>query len=364
MNAAAKVERERDTRGRPLIAAEPFDENNLGGRLLGYLRSNLGPSVELSELRRFTVGFSWITFGFVATWTDGGVPMRRELVLRIGPPNGIFAPYKASPEFFTLQSLAGSAVPAPGTFWFSDDSEALGAPFVIVEFVKGEAPIPWTADGGPTFDESARPKIGEQFVAALTALHNFEWRGTPAERIDGSTAVDGTADAQIDFWRQRMREWSDRRYPILELALIWFRAHAPIARRVSIVHGDFRIGNFLLLDGRLSAMLDWELVHLGDPMEDLGWICLQAWRGRSPYMCHLVSREELSEAYERRTDARPDEKALRYWEAFGTFKLAVMHLGAAHCFETRGFNDLRMAGMGAQLPRMLVQLETALERAA
>ena len=62
-----------------------------------------------------------------------------------------------------------------------------------------------------------------------------------------------------------------------------------------MVHGDYRIGNFLELDGRISAILDWELVHLGDPMEDLGWICLQAWRGRSPYMCHLFTREELKE---------------------------------------------------------------------
>src|SRR4030095_316030 len=130
------------------------------------------------------------------------------------------------------------------------------------------------------------------------------------------------------------------------------------------VHGDFRIGNFLVADGRITAILDWELVRLGDPLEDLGWICLQAWRGRSPYMCHLLGRDELSERYAALTGIAPNPAALRYWELFGTYKLALMHYGARHCFETRGFNDLRMAGMGLQIPRMLLQLESAVERAA
>ena len=151
---------------------------------------------------------------------------------------------------------------------------------------------------------------------------------------------------------------------MLEWAGIWFRANAPKASRISVVHGDYRIGNFLLDHGKITAILDWELVHLGDPLEDLGWVCLQAWRGRSPNMCHFFPREELYERYETLTGRPLDQAAVRYWEAFGTFKLAVMHLGATHCYEARGFNDLRMAGMGAQIPRMLLQLETALERAS
>jgi aminoglycoside phosphotransferase (APT) family kinase protein len=347
-----------------LPAFNAFDDDSVRHRLLTYLRQQVGANVEIGALKRYTVGFSWVTFGFVAKWIEGDHTVERELVLRVGPPNGIFAPYQASPEFLTLRNLAGSGVPVPRAYWCCDDSEVLGAPFFVCEFVKGEAPIPWTADGGPAFDEEARMNLGNQFVSALAALHNFEWRGTPVADIGGASNLDETAGAQIVLWERRMREWSARRYPILEWALIWFRARAPKARRISIVHGDYRIGNFLELDGRISAILDWELVHLGDPMEDLGWICLQAWRGRSPYMCHLLTRDELSGKYEAFTGAQVESSALHYWEVFGTFKLAVMHLGAGHCFEKRGFNDLRMAGMGAQLPRMLLQLESVMERAA
>ncbi len=345
-------------------AFDAFDSDSVRNRLLSYLRRQVGDSVEIGPLERYTVGFSWVTFGFVAKWNDNGHLTERELVLRVGPPNGIFAPYQASPEFLTLQSLAGGNVPVPRAYWYCDDSEPLGAPFFVCEFIKGEAPIPWTADGGPAFDEGARINLGDQFLSALAALHSFDWRGTPVAGIGGATSVNETAEAQIAFWEQRMRAWSARRHPMLEWALIWFRDRAPKAKRISVVHGDYRIGNFLEQDGRISAILDWELVHLGDPIEDLGWICLQAWRGRSPYMCHLLTREELSEKYQALTGVAIDATALHYWETFGTFKLAVMHLGASHCFESRGFNDLRMAGMGAQLPRMLLQLEAVMERAA
>ncbi len=347
-----------------MSAFEPFDGDNVQRRLLAYLRQQVGADVEIGALKRYTVGFSWVTFGFTATWSEGGRRVASDLILRVGPPSGIFAPYRASPEFRTLQSLTNSGVPVPRAYWYSDDSEALGAPFFICEFVKGDAPVPWTADGGPAFDEAARINLGDQFVTALVALHNFAWRSTPVAGIGGATDPDETANSQIAFWEERMRQWSTRRHPILEWALIWFRAHAPKARRISVVHGDYRIGNFLELEGRISAILDWELVHLGDPMEDLGWICLQAWRGRSPYMCHLLTRDELSQNYQALTGTPVDLSALHYWEVFGTFKLAVMHLGASYCFETRDFNDLRMAGMGAQLPRMLLQLEAVMERAA
>ncbi|WP_342641539.1 phosphotransferase family protein [Rhodoligotrophos ferricapiens] len=346
----------------PAPRFDPFDLDGLRQRLLSFLQMSLSAEVELGALHRYTVGFSWITYGFSAKWRENGRAQSRDLILRIGPPNGLFTPYKASPEFLTLKCLADSAVPVPKVYWYSDDGDTFGAPFFICERIDGEAPIPWTADGGPAFDEETRRALAEQFVGALGSLHNFDWPGTPVAAIGGASDPNETAAAQIGFWERLMRQWSQRRYPILEWALLWFRDNAPKAPRISVVHGDYRIGNFLEQNRQITAILDWELVHLGDPVEDLGWVCLQAWRGRSPYMCHLLTREELLERYARLTGIAVDPAAVRYWEAFGTFKLAVMHLGASHCFETRDYDDMRMAGMGLQIPRMLLQVEAAVER--
>jgi aminoglycoside phosphotransferase (APT) family kinase protein len=346
-------------------AATPaFDPNDTGAiraRLAAFLEAEVGAGVDVGPLHRFTVGFSWVTYGFTAT-RPGAKPER--LILRIGPPNGILAPYSARPEALALISLAGSGVPVAGVHAFSDDLSILGAPFYVCDHMPGEAPVPWTADGGPAFDEATRADMGEQFVAALAALHRFDWSNAPVAALEGERDPARIVAARIDHWQERAHGWSARRHPMLEWAATRLRRTAPAARGVCLTHGDYRIGNFLADKGRISAILDWELVTLSDPLEDLGWVCLQAWRGRSPYMCHLLDRQTLLARYAALTGAPVDEAALRWWEAFGTYKLAVMHLAAAHCFEFRGFNDLRMAGMGAQLPRMLLQVEAAVERAA
>ncbi len=264
----------------------------------------------------------------------------------------------------TLRALAGSAVPVPRVYWHSDDISILGAPFFIASLEPGEAPIPWTKDGGPAFPEQRRSRLGTQFVEALAALHDFAWQNTPVSAIDGTRDVRRTAVDQVDHWMGLLAQWSQERVPMLEMAAHWLRENAPAARRIAITHGDYRIGNFLVVNDRITAILDWELVRLGDPVEDLGWICLQAWRGRSPYMCHLFEREDLRDLYSALTGHDVTLRDMAYWEAFGTLKLAVMHFGATDCFARRGFNDLRMAGMGAQIPRMLLQVESAVERAS
>lgn len=348
----------------PVPAFDPFDAETVRTRLAAFLRGEVGGDVKVGPLRRYTVGFSWVTYGFHAAWHEDGEPVERELILRAGPPNGIFAPYRASPEFLTLRALAASAVPVPRVYWHSDESDAIGAPFFVCDLVPGEAPIPWTHDGGPAFDDARRESLGGQFVAALAALHRFDWKSTAVAGIGGTKDVRRAAIEQVDHWEGLLAGWSPRRVPMLELAAIWLRENAPPAPRISIVHGDFRIGNFLEADGRITAILDWELVRLGDPMEDLGWVCLQAWRGRSPFMCHFFTREELRDRYAALAGFEPGLDDMRYWEAFGTYKLAVMHYAATHCFESQGFNDMRMAAMGAQIPRMLLQVESAMERAA
>jgi aminoglycoside phosphotransferase (APT) family kinase protein len=343
---------------------DPTAVEAIRASLSTFAGQQVGGVVEIGPLKRFTVGFSWVTYGLRAAWREGADLVERNLILRAGPPTGIFGPYSAYTEFVTLKALKGSGVPVPGVYWYSDDTTILGAPFFVCDLVPGEAPIPWTHDGGPAFDDARRVLLGAQFVAALAALHDFEWRDTPVATIHGTRDVRRTALDQVDNWMANLARWSPERVPMLDLAAAWLREKAPVAARISITHGDYRIGNFLEVDGRISAILDWELVRLGDPVEDLGWICLQAWRGRSRHMCHFFEREELRDRYAMLTGRDVSLAEMAYWEAFGTFKLAIMHYAAADCFARRGFNDLRMAGMAAQTPRMLLQVESALERAS
>jgi len=335
-------------------------ETELRKGLAAFIEAQTGGPASVGKLTRYSVGFSWLTYGFDAAWEEKGHRQNRRLIARIGPPDGVFAPYSAVPQFVALKAIENSGVPVPRVYWYSNSPEILGAPFFLMDKVDGEAPLPWVPGGGSAFDDATRAALGEQFVSALARLHSFDWRGTPAEQLDGARDVDRTAADQIDFWERYLRRHQRRAHPILEWALIWLRANGPRAPRVSVIHGDYRIGNFLVLEGRISAILDWELVHLGDPHQDIGWMCMRAFRGRSPLMCHLVARGALYRRYEELTGIKVDPRAVAFYEVFGTFTLSVMHVGAANCFEAGGFDDLRMAAMGAQLWRLLSQLERLL----
>ena len=104
------------------------------------------------------------------------------MVDRIGParsgrPTASSRPTGPRPNSSPCGRCHGGARAGSPVHWHSDDTDAFGAPFLICDFVRGDAPIPWTPDGGPAFDETTRARLAEQFVAALAALHRFDWRG-------------------------------------------------------------------------------------------------------------------------------------------------------------------------------------------
>jgi aminoglycoside phosphotransferase (APT) family kinase protein len=347
---------------------DPFGEDLVRERLAAYLNRqdtsawgrHGGAPIAIEKLKRFTVGFSWLTYGFDAVWQEAGVTQRKNLILRIGPPNGIFGPYLASVQFYAQQVLEHTAVPVPRVYWHSDASDIFGAPFFVCERVAGEAPIPWNAE----FSDSVRTTLAEQFVAAIAALHTFDWRGTPLATAGADVTVQNAALKQIEFFEEVLAKSRLRKLPSVAWALAWLHNNQPTAPRVSIVHGDYRIGNFLEQDGRITAILDWELTHLGDPHEDIGFICLRAWSGKSPYLCQLIKRDDLYRRYGELSGIQLDPQIVTWYEVFNNFKLFAIHAAAAGCFEAGKFNDLRMPAMGAQIPRVLLQLERMIEGVA
>jgi hypothetical protein len=114
-------------------------------------------------------------------------------------------------------------------------------------------------------------------------------------------------------------------HPVFEVAFRWLEDHRPSEARRTVVHGDFRLGNLLVGAAGLEAVLDWELTHLGDPTEDLGWLCVRAWRfGSALPVAGLGTREELLDAYEAASGVAVSLDELRWWEVMGTLKWGVM----------------------------------------
>jgi Domain of unknown function (DUF6285)/Phosphotransferase enzyme family len=152
-------------------------------------------------------------------------------------------------------------------------------------------------------------------AAALAAVHRMD--------VD-EPLVPVVADPLTQI--RAMHDELGQPHPVFELAFRELEASRPNPSRRGFVHGDFRMGNVLVGPGGVAAVLDWELAHVGDQLEDLAWLCVRAWRFGRPDLpaAGLGSREELAAAYERHAGVEVDREALRWWELFGTLRWGVI----------------------------------------
>ena len=329
-------------------------------RIQRYLEEQTGNAIQIGTLKRFAVGFSWRTYLVPVSGLDGR-PDTQELILRLGPDYGLFAPYSAMPEWRAMRSLEGSAVPVPKAYWAGDDPVQFGAPFLFGERMRGDAVVPWVPASTPPLDEGYRRSLGAQFIDALAALHCVDWRKQPIAAMGEGIDVNNAALRAVEEWERRIAQWAMRPYPAADWAVRWLKDHCPVAPRVAIVHGDYRTGNFLEEGGHITAILDWELVHLGDPHEDLGWASLPMYMGGSKFISRLCEPEWFYERYSEKVGFQVDMASVRYYRAFSLLKLAATHMAAARCFEEGRFNDMRMPAMGSQIATCLRQLEKTIE---
>jgi aminoglycoside phosphotransferase (APT) family kinase protein len=336
------------------------DDTTLARQIEDYLSAQVGSRVSAGPIKRFAVGFSWLTYAVPVSGLPGAAG-GRELILRLGPDYGLFAPYSAGPQVLAMQSLEGSGVPHPRVYWSGDDASVFGAPFLFCEKVSGDAVVPWVSANEPGLEENYRKRLGEQFIDALAALHRVQWQATPIAGMAHGITAENAARVNVQHWETQIQRWAMRPYPLAEWGLRWLKAHAPVAPRVAIVHGDYRTGNFLEEDGRITAILDWELVHLGDPHEDLGWTSLPMYRGGTKLIGRLAEPDWFYQRYAEQAGFEVSMSSVRYYQALSLLKLAATHMAAARCFEEGRFNDMRMPAMGSQIATCLRQMEKTIE---
>jgi aminoglycoside phosphotransferase (APT) family kinase protein len=210
-----------------------------------------------------------------------------------------------------LGAAASASVPVPRVIAHGGEDVVLGASWIVMEEVRGTTdPAAILAGEGVP----APAELIESVAAALAAVHRMPADEGLVPRVDDPLA-------QLRALHDRLGQ----PHPTFELA---FRAlgpdRAPAQR--TLVHGDFRVGNLMVAPGGVSAVLDWELAHVGDPLEDLGWLCVAAWRFTRPDRpaAGLGTREQLAAAYERHSGVGVDLAAVRRWELAGTLRWGVI----------------------------------------
>lgn len=323
--------------------------------LSAWATATLHKGVRVSNLRRLSGGASQETWTFDAENGDA----RRGMILRRSP-GGLGRPVNVeaislATEAKLLACARKAGVPVPKVLGVSAASSALGDA-VIMERVAGEA-LGRKILRDPEFS-AARPKLTAQCAVALAGIHAVPPASLPPLSV--SHGVD-----QIMKYETSYRNFNHAR-PVFEIAFHWLKSHPPQARPPVLVHGDFRLGNFLVNAQGLTTVLDWELAHVGDPREDIAWICVNSWRfGQSEKRVggfgHL---DEFLAAYARAGGQRFAAAEIDWWEMLGSLKWGVMCMMMYESFRSSGDPSVERAAIGRRVSETEIDLINLLERVA
>jgi aminoglycoside phosphotransferase (APT) family kinase protein len=187
---------------------------------------------------------------------------------------------------------------------------------------------------------AARPLLARQCGQVLAKIHAVPIASLPPLKAN---------DARTQWTTYRdIYDSYDYPHPVFDVAFKWLEARLPESPAVTLVHGDFRHGNLMIGPDGLRSVLDWELTHLGDPAEDLGWICVNSWRfGHSAKVVGgFGDVEELLAGYAEAGGGPMTPERVKFWEIFGTLKWGIMCMTMYKAFATGADGSVERAAIG------------------
>ncbi len=313
------------------------------GQLSAALLDRLG-DVTIENLTRLSGGASRETWAFDAVAGDG---TRTELVLRRDPPGRPGEPGAMGREARAIAAARAAGLAAPEVLVSADQPDLFGSAGLVMRRVPGET-IARRILRDDRYAQARERLVGDlaRFAAGLHALE------PPADL----PAPDPLADLAA-----RLAEFGPVS-EVFEIALQALRQDEPPRRGPVTVHGDLRLGNLIVGETSLNAVIDWELVHAGNPAEDLGWLCVRAWRFGAPGpVAGLGSRAELLAGYRAAGGADISLDELRWWETLGTLRWGVICLTQAWAHLSGAYRSVELATIGRRVCEQEWDLLTLLD---
>lgn len=287
----------------------------------------------IANVRRMAGGASKEQFLFDYLGPRG----QETLVLRMDPLEGLIETCR-SREAQILRAMHG-VVPVPKVHYLDPDGSRLGMPGLVTSFVAGVTKPPQSASSvsGLRTDFSADwvTKLSPQFIDNLVRIHRFDYA---AANLPDFALPDGgpqqMALRQVNWWARVWRDDVVDAFPVMAIAEGWLRANLPDCDDPVMVHGDYRTGNYLFdpEGGEVTAVLDWELAHVGDFHEDLAWNLQPIFANQAEDGAMRISglflREEFLAEYEKASGRVINEDALHFYDVLNAWKCAVIDLSS------------------------------------
>ncbi len=306
------------------------------------ISDRLGRAVTIADARWLSGGASKLQMVFELSWNgpDGGQPRTESLVLRMEPAASVTESSRMR-EFEVIRAVEG-IIPAPRAYWVDPDGEFLPYPAMIYAFSTGVAKPSYDAGKvsglGQNYGPELRARLAPDFVGLLAKLHTMD----PARRQGMEhfePAEEGSNASVIRQVNAMRRIWEEDRIeeePIMEIVYRWLVANAQPLDHVSVVHGDYRSGNFLFdeAEGSITAWLDWEGATLGDRHQDLTYAVMPSFAhfaedGRTLLASGMMSEPELYAAYEKASGLSVDPRRIAYFHIYNRYLIAILTLAAA-----------------------------------
>lgn len=302
---------------------------DLSIRLQTYLVPKLAaPDLIVSDLARIPGGASRETYRFRAHYTKDGRAIERALILRRDPVASLIETDRTT-EFRAYGAFFKLGLPVPEPVALELNTDALERPFFIMEEITDcsvgsiLAPDPYGAH---------REKIGQQFWHLLGQIAKPDPKAIGLDDFGGARDTASCWSHELARWETVIDEDESEPQPIARAAIRWLRRNPPApAQKISVVHGDYRTGNFLFdAQGEIRAILDWEMAHLGDPLEDLAWALDPLWSHGDPsHPAGAIERERAIAVWERASGLHADPDPLAWWETFASLKGLAIWISAA-----------------------------------
>lgn len=299
--------------------------------------------VEVRNLAAPGMGFSNETLLLDLAYTQDGERRDEPLVIRVKPKVQVFPEYDLGLQYRVMELLAPTDVPVPRMRWFEDGDDVLGASFYVMDRIEGVVPQdypPYHVAGFVTeLTPERRATMWWDGLDKLARVHRLDWRklgfGFLARPDLGATPL----AQQLEHYR-RYLAWASggKPQPTVDAGLAWLAANQPSDEPTALCWGDARIGNMIFRDDRCVAVLDWEMVALGNPEQDLGWWLFLDWHHSGGIgverLAGFPSREETIARYEQLVGRTT--RNLHYYEAFAAFRFAVVMIRIAQLVRDAG----------------------------
>ena len=295
----------------------------LAGKLEAYLVGKM-PEVQnhaVKDFKWFHGGGGRHTFGFTLAGRQDGQPIAKPLILRRDPIAHV-VPTPNNIEFNAYRTFYGSDVPVPKPYFLEEnDGGPLERPFFIMERItQGTAP---SGMGLAPYGDH-HETVGQQFWDLGGKIAAKNYRNTPLALVVEEPPTAKRGLARLEMWLKEIRSGPLPRHPVVEAALRYlFNTPLPPLDRLSIVHGDFRSGNFIYnheKDGDILAILDWEEAHLGDPLEDVAWAIDALWAHKNEHPGAMIPLKDALQIWEDASGMKINEDALYWWRVFSGVK--------------------------------------------